>query len=71
MELDAQNVILILVGLLQAYFWFDKQRDANERKEMRETIKSMEFVLRKIEQDVAIARYVLFNKSNGESNDQS
>lgn len=69
MQIEAQTVILILVGLLQAYFWFDKQRDTTERNEMRASIKAMEKVLNKIEQDVAIARYVLFKTTNGENNE--
>lgn len=66
MELDAQSLIMILIGLLQAYFWFDKNRDANERKEMRLAIKAMEQVLSRIEKDLAVARYALFKQSKGE-----
>lgn len=66
MQLDAQSLILILIGLLQAYFWFDKNRDANERKEMRTAIKAMEAVLSRIEKDLAVARYALFKQAKGD-----
>lgn len=69
MELDAQTIVIILIGFLQAYFWFDKNRDATERKEMRESIKAMEAVLNKIEKDLAVARYALFEQRKGDSNE--
>ena len=72
MELDGQNLILVLIGLLQAYFWFDKNRDASERKEMRESIKAMAAVLAKIEKDLAVASYVLFKQqTKDDSNEQN
>lgn len=66
MELETTTVILILVGLLQAYFWFDKDRDSKERKEMRASIKAMEAVLSRIEKDLAVARYALFRQTKDE-----
>lgn len=66
MQLDATTIILILIGALQAYFWFDKNRDANERKEMRASIKAMEAVLSRIEKDLAVARYALFRQTKDE-----
>ncbi len=70
MALDAQSLIMILFGLLQAYFWFDKNRDASERKEMREAIKAMEAVLTRIERDLAVARFALFKQIKDEHNEQ-
>jgi hypothetical protein len=62
MQIDQNTVILVLIGLVQAWFFFDKNRDATEREEMRESIKSMVQTLSQLQQDLAVVRFALFKE---------
>lgn len=71
MQVDMNTILLFLLGALQAWFWQDKNRDAAERKEMRDSIKVMEQILRKMQSELAVARFALFNKENNTGNTQN
>jgi hypothetical protein len=62
MQIDQNTIILVLIGLVQAWFFFDKNRDAAEREEMRESIKSMVQTLGQLQQDLAVIRFAVFKE---------
>lgn len=69
MQLDAKDIILFLLGVLQAWFFYDKSRTATEVKELRDGLKAMMDVIHKIEKDLTVARYALFeDKRKGRNN---
>lgn len=68
MQLDMNTILLFLLGLLQAWFWQDKARDTAERKEMKDSIKAMEQILYKMQSELAVSRFALFNKESNTGN---
>lgn len=68
MQVDMNTILLFLLGALQAWFWQDKARDAAERKEMKDSIKLMEQILSKMQAELAVSRFALFNKESQSGN---
>ena len=62
MQIDQNTIILVLLGLAQAWFFFDKNSDAAERKELRENIKSLVQTMNQLQQDLAVVRFALFKE---------
>lgn len=76
MELNAESIILFLLGLVQALFFWNRNRDAKEVQELRESIKetrnsitNMERILGNLEKQLAVANYALFKERKGDSNE--
>lgn len=66
MQIEAKELILVLLGVLQAWFFYDKSRTDAQIKELRTGLKEMIDVTHKIQTDLSIARYALFvEKGNG------
>lgn len=77
MELNTENIILFLLGLVQAMFFWNRHRDAKEVqdlnesiKETRNSIKNMEGILTNLEKQLAVANYALFKERKNAQNDQ-
>lgn len=69
MESSWQTIALFLMGVVQALFFWDRQRSTEEIKELRETIKEtresirrMERILTSLESQLAVANYALFKE---------
>jgi C4-dicarboxylate transporter len=69
MELNAENIVLFLLGLVQAMFFWNRHRDAKEVQDLKESIKetrksisNMERILSNLEQQLAVANYALFKE---------
>ena len=69
MDSNWQTIALFLLGVVQALFFWDKQRNAEEIKVLRETIKEtresiqrMERILTSLESQLAVANYALFKE---------
>ena len=67
-----ENIILFLLGLVQAMFFWNRHRDAKEVQELKESIKetrksisNMERILSNLEQQLAVANYALFKERKG------
>ena len=70
MQIEAKDLILFLMGVLQAWFFYDKTRNDAKIKELSDGLKSMIEVMHKLEKDLSLARYVLFeDKRKGKTND--
>jgi 5-bromo-4-chloroindolyl phosphate hydrolysis protein len=78
MESNWQTIALFLLGVVQALFFWDKQRSAEEIKVLRETIKEtresiqrMERILTSLESQLAVANYALFKeRKTGDSDEK-
>lgn len=77
MELNLENIILFLLGLVQAMFFWNRHRDAKEVqdlkdsiKETRNSIKNMEVILGNLEKQLAVANYALFKERKGDDHDK-
>jgi len=62
MHLNANDIILILLGVIQAWFFYDKSKTDQQIKDLNDGIKSMVNVIHKIENDLSVARYALFEE---------
>jgi hypothetical protein len=71
MQVDMNTVLLFLLGALQMWFWQDKARDATERKEMKDSIKAMEQILAKMQAELAVSKFALFNKEHQAGNSKN
>lgn len=60
MQLEAKDIILFLLGVLQVWFFYDKTKNDAKVKELSDSLKEMINVIHKIEKDLSLARYVLF-----------
>jgi len=69
MQLEAKDIILILLGILQVWFFYDKTRTDAQIKELSDGIKSMISLIHKIESDLNIAKYALFEEKRKGRND--
>jgi hypothetical protein len=77
MESNWQTLVIFLLGVLQAWFFWDKKRDAEEIKvlrasinETKASIQRMEIVLNNLASQLAVANYALFKERKGESDDK-
>ena len=78
MESNWQTIALFLLGVVQAFFFWDKHRSAEEIKVLRETIKEtresiqrMERILTSLESQLAVANYALFKeRKTGDSDEK-
>ena len=77
MELNLENIILFLLGLVQALFFWNRHRDAKEVEELKESIKetrnsikNMEVILSNLEKQLAVANYALFKERKGDDHDK-
>lgn len=67
MQLEAKDIILFLLGIIQLWFFYDKSRGDAKIKELSDGLRSMVDLIHKIEKDLSLARYVLFEeKRKGE-----
>ena len=71
MQVDMNTVLLFLLGALQMWFWQDKARDATESKEMKDSIKAMEQILAKMQAELAVSKFALFNKEHQAGNSKN
>lgn len=62
MQLNASDIIMILLGVIQAWFFYDKSRTDQQIKDLNDGLKAMVTVMHKIENDLGIARYALFEE---------
>lgn len=76
MELDGKTIIVFLLGVVQALFFWIRHRDVEEIKELKtsiketgESIKKMESILTNLEKQIAVANYALFKERKGDSHD--
>lgn len=62
MQLNATDIIMILLGVIQAWFFYDKSKTDQQIKDLNDGIKAMVAVIHKIENDLSVARYALFEE---------
>lgn len=77
MELDATKIIVFLLGSLQAIFFWNRHKDLEEIKELKQSIKetnaaitNMERMLSNMEKQIAVANYALFQERRGDNHEQ-
>lgn len=64
MQIDLTTLIIFLMGALQAVFLELRRRDAQEMREIKETIKSMDSILRKMQSELAVTKFALVRKES-------
>ncbi len=62
MQLNATDIIMVLLGVIQAWFFYDKSKTDQQIKDLNDGIKAMVAVIHKIENDLSVARYALFEE---------